>query len=104
MGERKHATTHNRLSFINTSGGQKNDEDLHGMLFDYKIISEEMDRIGFKNVQRYNWKEFEAFSNEGYDDFSAAYLPHMDFENGRLMMLNINLNLFQSYQLTPPPI
>ena len=72
-----------------TIGGQKNDEDLHGMLFDYKIISEEMIRIGFKNVQRYDWREFEAFSNEGYDDFSAAHLPHMDFENGRLMMLNI---------------
>ena len=72
-----------------TIGGQKNDEDLHGMLFDYQILSTEMDRIGFKNIQRYDWKNFEAFSNEGYDDFSAAYLPHMDFENGRLMMLNI---------------
>jgi len=72
-----------------TIGGQKNNEDLHGMLFDFKILSQEMEKIGYKKIQRYNWKEFEAFSIEGFDDFSAAYLPHMDFENGRLMMLNV---------------
>ena len=71
-------------------GGQKNEEDLHGMVFDYKTLQNGMQDAGFKNIQEYNWWEFEAFTkNSDYDDFSAAYLPHMDKENGRLMTLNI---------------
>jgi predicted SAM-dependent methyltransferase len=70
-------------------GGQKNKEDLHGMLFDFKNLSEGLKNAGFKNIEKYNWWEFEPFLQDGYDDFSAAYLPHMDFENGRLMMLNV---------------
>ena len=72
-----------------TLGGQKNEEDLHGMLFDYELVSRELKAIGYKNIGRYQWQEFEAFDNPGYDDFSRAYLPHMDFEKGRLMTLNI---------------
>ena len=70
-------------------GGQKNEEDLHGMLFDFNTLSDGLRSVGFSSIDRYNWKDFEPFSNEGYDDFSAAYLPHLDFENGRLMMLNM---------------
>ena len=71
-------------------GGQKNEEDLHGMIFDYKILSSGLTRAGFKNIQKYNWWEFEPFvENPDYDDFSAAYMPHMDRENGRLMTLNV---------------
>jgi|TARA_R110000851_G_scaffold72142_2_gene160079 predicted SAM-dependent methyltransferase len=71
-------------------GGQKNEEDLHGMIFDFKVLSDGMKNKGFKKVQRYNWWEFEPFVNDPkYDDFSAMYLPHMDKENGRLMTLNV---------------
>ena len=70
-------------------GGQKNEEDLHGMLFDYHSLSSCLRDIGFSSIERYNWREFEPFKQEGYDDYSASYLPHMDFDNGRLMMLNI---------------
>jgi predicted SAM-dependent methyltransferase len=73
-----------------TIGGQKNEEDLHGMLFDYKILSEGLQEVGFEDVEKYNWWEFEPFTNDPeYDDFSAAYLPHLDKENGRLMTLNL---------------
>ena len=72
-----------------TIGGQKNNEDLHGMLYDYKLLTSELSNIGFTNIGRYNWMDFDAFKQEGYDDFSAAYIPHMDFNNGRLMMLNV---------------
>tara|TARA_Y100000593_G_scaffold92396_1_gene183903 strand:+ start:3983 stop:4549 length:567 start_codon:yes stop_codon:yes gene_type:complete len=72
-----------------TLGGQKNEEDLHGMLFDFKIISTELESIGFSSIDRYNWKNFEPFKNNDYDDLSVAYLPHMDVENGRHMMLNV---------------
>ena len=72
-----------------TIGGQKNEEDLHGMIYDYKLLSEELYKQGFSSVERYKWQEFEAFKQKDYDDFSASYIPHMDFDNGRLMMLNI---------------
>lgn len=72
-----------------TIGGQKNEEDLHGMLFDLNTLKEELHILGFSYVERYDWKMFEAYSDEDYDDYSASYLPHMDFTNGRLMMLNL---------------
>tara|TARA_R110000796_G_scaffold39057_1_gene97726 strand:+ start:594 stop:1157 length:564 start_codon:yes stop_codon:yes gene_type:complete len=72
-----------------TIGGQKNEEDLHGMLYDYKLLSKELYTQGFSKVEKYKWQEFEPFKQEGYDDFSASYIPHMDFKNGRLMMLNV---------------
>ena len=59
------------------------------MCYDYKLLSEGLASSGFSEIKRYNWKEFEPFVNSDYDDFSAAYLPHMDCENGRQMMLNI---------------
>ena len=71
-----------------TIGGQKNEEDLHGMLFDYETLYLELSK-GFVDIGRYNWQEFDAFKQEGYDDFSASYIPHMDLKNGKLMMLNI---------------
>jgi predicted SAM-dependent methyltransferase len=72
-----------------TLGGQKNEEDLHGMLYDYHTLSTQMKLTGFDNISRYDWREFDAFKQKGFDDFSAAYIPHMNFKTGRLMMLNI---------------
>jgi predicted SAM-dependent methyltransferase len=71
-------------------GGQKNEEDLHGMVFDFPLLFKTLSDIGFKNIQEYDWKEFEPFTSDPeYDDFSASYIPHMDIENGRLMQLNV---------------
>jgi hypothetical protein len=43
---------------------------------------------GFANVRRYDWRQTEI-GRLGIDDYSQAYLPHMDKESGRLMMLNV---------------
>jgi len=40
----------------------------------------------FSGVAKYDWREFLP---PDYDDYSRAYLPHMDFENGRQMSLNV---------------
>jgi len=64
---------------------------VHGN-FDSSLIkySDDGTGWGFKNIEKYNWWEFEPFTNDPeYDDFSAAYLPHLDKENGRLMTLNL---------------
>jgi len=71
-------------------GGQKDYTDQHGMIFDFKYLQKHLEEIGFVNVRRYNWKEFHPFQNDkNYDDYSRSYLPHLDFDNGRLMMLNV---------------
>lgn len=68
-------------------GGQKVGEyDYHKMVFDKKLLSKALKEVGFKSVVEYNWRETEH--NE-IDDFSQAYLPHMDKENGMLMSLNL---------------
>ena len=70
-------------------GGQKDHTDYHGMIFDFIFLKAELEQIGFVNIEKYDWREFIAFSDPDYDDYSRSYLPHMDFENGRLMMLNV---------------
>ena len=67
-------------------GGQTYDYNFHHVAFDYGMLKSLLENAGFHNVQRYNWQEFLP---EDYDDYSRAYLPHMDFINGRLMSLNI---------------
>jgi predicted SAM-dependent methyltransferase len=69
-------------------GGQKDDYDWHGMIFNFNELSQGLREAGFGDVRRYNWKETDIGSL-GIDDYSQAYLPHMDKQNGRLMMLNV---------------
>ncbi len=67
-------------------GGQDYPNNFHYCTFDYTLLSEKLLTIGFVDIERYNWRDFLP---EGYDDFSRAYLPHMDFQNGTLMSLNV---------------
>ena len=67
-------------------GGQGYESNFHYQAYDYSRIKRLLLAAGFQQVDRYDWRDFLP---DGYDDFSRAYLPHMDFENGRLMSLNI---------------
>jgi len=67
-------------------GGQNYEYNYHYISFDFKSLEIVLKKIGFKLVYRYDWKETE---HKDYDDFSQAYLPHMDKENGVLMSLNV---------------
>jgi len=67
-------------------GGQTYDYNYHHVTFDFKLLSSFLTKAGFKNIQHYDW---EGFLPENYDDYSRAYIPHMDFKNGKLMSLNI---------------
>jgi predicted SAM-dependent methyltransferase len=69
-------------------GGQKDPYDYHGMIFDFDFMKLKLEEIGFKDVKRYDWKNTEI-AKLGIDDYSQAYLPHMDKKNGKLMMLNV---------------
>jgi len=66
-------------------GGHRDQYDRHGMIFDFNYLRDALDKVGFKDIGRYDWRDYYV----GVDDYSRAYLPHMDFETGRLMVLNM---------------
>lgn len=70
-------------------GGQTYEYNFHYVAFDFRMLKNMLEEAGFKNVKRYDWQDFLP---EGYDDYSRAYIPHMDFNHGRLMSLNIIAN------------
>jgi predicted SAM-dependent methyltransferase len=67
-------------------GGQDYEQNFHYVCWDFRRLKKDLEEIGFKNIHRYDWRETE---HSHIDDFSQAYLPHMDKENGRLMHLNM---------------
>jgi len=67
-------------------GGQRNLYDYHKMVFDETLLTRVLQDTGFQLVRRWNWREK---VHAEIDDYSQAYLPHLDKENGTLMSLNI---------------
>lgn len=67
-------------------GRQDYPENTHYLVFDYTYLSEVLTRAGFKNVRRYDWRQT---IHKDYDDYSQAYIPHMDKEHGTLISLNV---------------
>jgi hypothetical protein len=45
-----------------------------------------LEKYGFHNVERYDWRDFLP---SGFDDLSRAYIPHLSFNDGVLMSLNV---------------
>ena len=69
-------------------GGQKSIYDHHGMIYDFCSLENLMLEAGFSNIKRYDWRSYDV-GIQGLDDYSQAYIPHMDKETGRLMALNV---------------
>lgn len=67
-------------------GGQRYDRDYHKMIFDETFLRHELISLGFRNVRRWDWRKTD---HADIDDYSQAYLPHMDKEHGVLMSLNL---------------
>lgn len=67
-------------------GGQRNEHDFHKMIFDEDFLRHELFDTGFREVRRWDWRTTE---HAGIDDFSQAYIPHLEKETGRLMSLNL---------------
>lgn len=60
--------------------------NFHYNVFDYKTLSKILEEVGFVEIRRYDWRETE---HADIDDYSQAYIPHMDKENGILISLNV---------------
>ncbi|MGD9637489.1 MAG: methyltransferase domain-containing protein [Alphaproteobacteria bacterium] len=60
--------------------------NIHYNIFDFKSLKKELENAGFGNVRLYDWRKTE---HADVDDYSQAYIPHMDKENGTLISLNV---------------
>lgn len=67
-------------------GGQNHPLNVHTVIFDEKMLTDCLIRAGFSHVHWWDWRTTE---HAQYDDYSRAMLPHMDFDNGKLMSLNL---------------
>jgi predicted SAM-dependent methyltransferase len=67
-------------------GGQDYLYNIHYNIFDEHSLAELLGKAGYSKVQRYDWRETE---HAAVDDFSQAYIPHMDKKKGILISLNV---------------
>jgi hypothetical protein len=58
----------------------------HKTIYDFNSLKKVLENGGFKNIRLWDWKKAE---HGKFDDYSQAYLPHMDKENGILISLNV---------------
>lgn len=70
---------------INDSSHSKNIV-YHKTTYDFFSIKKLLDYIGFKNIRKYRWEDT---IHADYDDYSQAYIPHLDKKHGILISLNI---------------
>ncbi len=61
-------------------------ENTHHIVFTFDSLSEILRRVGFEVMRRWNWRETE---HSHIDDYSQAYIPHMNKETGIQVSLNI---------------
>jgi len=67
-------------------GGQRHEYDNHLMVFDQTLLEKSLIKVGFKECRIWDWRTTQHTS---VDDYSQAYLPHMNKLAGRLMSLNL---------------
>ena len=58
----------------------------HKTCYDFDSLKNLLEKCGYNNVRRYDWRKTES---KDYDDYSQAYIPHMDKEHGLLISLNV---------------
>jgi predicted SAM-dependent methyltransferase len=67
-------------------GGQRDSHDFHKMIFDRELLTKNLISTGFRDVRAWDWRTTE---HAHIDDFSQAYIPHMEKVTGRQMSLNL---------------
>ncbi|MCX6003853.1 MAG: methyltransferase domain-containing protein [Chloroflexi bacterium] len=69
---------------IKTPDGEK--RVYHKTVYDFSSLKGILELAGFTNIRRYDWRKT---IHKDHDDFSQAYIPHMDKERGLLISLNV---------------
>lgn len=60
--------------------------NVHYNTFDFDTLKRAFEQAGFHQVRPYDWR---ATEHAGVDDYSQAYIPHMDKTHGVLISLNV---------------
>jgi predicted SAM-dependent methyltransferase len=58
----------------------------HRTIYDFAALKTVLESAGFRDVRRYDWRET---IHKDHDDYSQAYIPHMDKVHGTLISLNV---------------
>ena len=58
----------------------------HKTVYSFSSLKTVLEEARFGNVHRYDWTQT---IHKDYDDFSQAYVPHMDKKQGLLISLNV---------------
>ena len=58
----------------------------HRMIFTFKTLKEYLIKAGFESIKPYEWQET---IHKDYDDYSQAYIPHLQKDTGLLMSINV---------------
>lgn len=58
----------------------------HKTVYEFASLQSVLEFSGFQKVRRYDWRET---IHKDYDDYSQAYIPHMDKDDGTLISLNV---------------
>ena len=72
-------------------GGQDHEGWTRSYSWDFTLLKADLASVGFKDMKRYDWwtTPFCGTPDNPRDDYSQAYLPHGDRENGMQMSLNL---------------
>jgi predicted SAM-dependent methyltransferase len=62
-------------------GGQKNEFDYHKWCFTFESLKNDLEKVGFKNIERYDWRDT---SHANQFDWACDYLPRTD-NNGNIL-------------------
>jgi predicted SAM-dependent methyltransferase len=58
----------------------------HKTCYDFESLKRLLESCGFVDIHKYEWQNTE---HKDHDDFSQAYIPHMDKAHGKLISLNV---------------
>ncbi len=61
----------------------------HKTVYDFDSLQRVLESAGFRDVRHWDWRDVFVGDLAGYDDYSQAYVPHMDKEHGTLTSLNV---------------
>jgi predicted SAM-dependent methyltransferase len=58
----------------------------HRTVYDFEGLRRVLESAGFTHIHRYDWR---TTLHRDHDDYSQAYVPHMDKDHGILISLNV---------------
>jgi predicted SAM-dependent methyltransferase len=71
---------------VESGRGAANPVLYHRTVYDFVTLRTVLESAGYTKVRRFEWRDTE---HAAVDDFSQAYIPHLDKAHGALVSLNV---------------